>query len=280
MFLIADSGSTKTDWALVGPGGAVTSLKTQGINPVHQSEQAISAILRDELLPQLGHVDVDRVFFYGSGVRPDREPLMSSLLRAATGAEDVMAKGDLLGAARALCGRSEGLACILGTGANSCLFDGEKIVANTPPLGYILGDEGSGAVLGRELLGALYKGLLPQELLSVFESEMAMTLTDVIERVYRQPMPNRFLASLSPFIHSHLQVEGVQRMVVGCFRSFLRRNVVPYQRPDLPLKAVGSVAHYYREQLAQAAKEEGYTLGMTMRSPLKALVAYHASAAV
>ncbi|MBR1484488.1 MAG: ATPase [Prevotella sp.] len=275
MKLIADSGSTKTDWALVNDEGSVLFLHTQGINPIHQDEAAITAILTGELLPQLGGATVSQLFFYGSGVRPTEQPLMQRLLAQATGAQTVEAHGDLLGAARALCGDAEGVACILGTGANSCLYDGCRIVMNTPPLGYILGDEGSGAVLGITLLNALYKGILPEGLRQEFEAQYSLTLTDVIDRVYRQPMANRFLASLSPFVHAHLQEPAVSDLVVGHFRRFFARNLSAYGRSDLPVSAVGSLAFYYGQQLRQAALAEGYELGRIERSPISALVAYH-----
>lgn len=276
MILIADSGSTKTDWAFVDDNREVSVVKTQGINPVHQNAETIRTILKEELMAQAPEAATfSAVYYYGSGVRPTEEALMEQLLREALGATRVEAKSDLLGAARALCGHEEGIACILGTGANSCLFNGEHIVLNTPPLGYILGDEGSGAVLGKELLNALYKGVLPTELREAFESECGMTLADVVERVYRRPLANRFLASLSPFIHSHLHVPAMQMLVVDSLRSFVRRNVAPYGRADLLLSAVGSIAYYYEEQLRQAAKEEGHALGRVERSPLQALVAYH-----
>ncbi len=279
MKLIADSGSTKTDWVLIGGAGIRARLKTQGINPFHQSEDDILAILRVELLPQLSDLDapVSWLHFYGSGVRPELEPLMAGLLQQVFPQAQVDAHGDLLGAARAVCGRHEGIASIIGTGANSGLYDGRRIVQNTPPLGYILGDEGSGAVLGRQLLNALYKGLLPAALRETFEQHTGLQMADVVSRVYRQPMPNRFLASLSPFIHEHLDVPEVSRMVVGCFCDFFRRNVVRYQRPDLPVGFVGSIAYYYQEQLSQAAAAEGFTVGTVLQSPIDGLLAYHQS---
>lgn len=279
MKLIADSGSTKTDWVLTDGAGVKERLQTQGINPFHQSEDDILAILRVELVPQLSALDapVSRLHFYGSGVRPELEPLMAGLLQQVFPQASVDAHGDLLGAARAVCGRSEGIACIIGTGANSGLYDGRRILQNTPPLGYILGDEGSGAVLGRQLLNALYKGLLPVALREAFEQQMGLRMADVISRVYRQPMANRFMASLSPFIHEHLDVPELSQMVVGCFRDFFRCNVVQYQRPDLPVGFVGSIAHHYREQLSQAAAAEGFTVGTVLRSPIDGLAAYHQS---
>ena len=275
MKLIADSGSTKTDWVLTDGADVKERLLTQGINPFHQSEDDIRAILSSNRAPRTMQLEIH---FYGSGVRPELKPLMERLLHEAfPEATAVEAHGDLLGAARAVCGHAEGIACILGTGANSGLYDGQRIVQNTPPLGYVLGDEGSGAVLGRQLLNALYKGLLPPSLASDFQAFTGMTMADVISRVYRQPMANRFLASLSPFIHDHLDVPELSQMVVGCFRDFFRRNVAQYQRPDLPVGFVGSIAHHFREQLTQAAAAEGFTVGTVLRCPIDGLVAYHQS---
>jgi N-acetylglucosamine kinase-like BadF-type ATPase len=276
MKLIADSGSTKTDWALTDENGLQCIVHTQGLNPVHQPREVMVEVLKTELLPQLDGVEVHEVFFYGSGVRPTEESLMCQLLQECTGAQYVEAHSDLLGAARALCGHEEGVACILGTGANSCLFDGKQIVRNTPALGYILGDEGSGANLGISLLNGLYKGVLPASLRRQFEDETGLQLSDVIERVYRQPLANRFLASLSPFIHTHLHEPLLSRMVVERFRVFLCRNISPYGRHDLPIAAVGSIAFYFQDQLRLAAEKEGYTIGRVERSPLEALLKYHA----
>ena len=294
MILIADSGSTKTDWLLVETGGdgdgarATAPLHTQGINPFHQGADVIREIMRSELLPQIeeegarmhGATGVTTVRFYGSGVRPELEPVMAQLLREAfPQATDVEAHNDLLGAARALCGHNYGIASILGTGANSCLYDGERIVENTPPLGYILGDEGSGAVLGKRLVHAIYSGQLPEELKTVFEQEMKLTLPALIERVYRKPLANRFLASLSDFISRHLDDdEKLGKLVYDNFADFLSVHIYPYNRPDLPVSFVGSVAWYYQPQLRAAASRLHIQVGTILRSPLEGLIRYHALA--
>lgn len=268
--LIADSGSTKTDWAFMG-----MRMQTQGINPFHQDEDTIRGILKDELLPQLTSDirHLTSILFYGSGVRPELEEKMRRLLgEAFPQTAHIEAHGDLLGAARALCGNEEGIACILGTGANSCLYDGERIVENTPPMGYILGDEGSGAVLGARFLNALYKNRLSNEVKVAFETYMEMSMAQVIDRVYRQPMANRWLASLSTFIHQQIGNQQIEQLVIDNFRDFIQRNITPYQRKDLPINAVGSIAFFYKEQLEKAVKAEGYTLGKIVRSPLDALV--------
>lgn len=278
IMLIADSGSTKTDWLLTDTcGNTLLTIATQGINPVHQTEEQIADILR-QVATKLSE-SPSSVCFYGAGVLLQNQQVMFSLLKASFHEADyVCAESDLLGAARSLCGSTEGVACILGTGANSCLYDGCSIVQNTPPLGYILGDEGSGAVLGRRLLNALYKGALPARLREEFEIGTQLTLADIITKVYRQPMANRFLASLCPFIHEHLSCQPLREMVVDEFRRFFRMNVAPYEREDLPVSFVGSVATYFASELGEAAAAEGFCLGRVVRSPMSGLVAFHTDA--
>ena len=275
MILIADSGSTKTDWAFV-EGERHIVATTQGINPFHQTQEDILRILREELLPNNDVESVTDVYFYGSGVRPEMKSVMKMILHGAfPRAKAVEAHSDLLGAARALCGRNEGIACILGTGANSCLYDGIHIVNNTPALGYVLGDEGSGAVIGKRFLHDLYSGLMSENIKSDFDASTGLSLPEIIRRVYREPMPNRFLASLSTFIYNHLDDPAVHQLVLDCFKDFLLIHILPYQRQDLPVSFVGSIAWFFQEQLHEAAKALGFEMGIIMRSPLKGLVRYH-----
>ena len=281
MILIADSGSTKTDWAVLTSQPSILhsslfTLHSQGLNPVHQSRDTILQILRTELLPQFDASEVSSVFFYGSGVRPELESVMADVLREAfPQAETVEAHSDLLGAARALCGHNYGIASILGTGANSCLYDGQRIVQNTPAMGYILDDEGSGAALGKRLLHDLYKGVLLEKIKNAFETETGLSLPEIIDKVYRQPLHNRFLASLSTFIHRHLDEPDVRQMTVDSLAEFFTFNIVPYRRPDLPVSFVGSIAFFFQSELREAAEREGFALGTVLRSPIEGLIRYH-----
>lgn len=276
MILIADSGSTKTDWCLADGERVMSDVTTQGINPFHQSEEQINLILDEELLPKLDCAAVRSIFFYGSGCREECIPIMERALgRVFPRCTQVEIHGDLLGAARALCGTGEGIACIIGTGSNSCLYDGNGIVDNTPPLGYILGDEGSGAVLGRLFVNALFKGLLPDRLRDVFHEETGLTVADVIDRVYRASLPHRFLSAFAPLIHRNLDDPAVRALVIDNFRSFFSRNVLRYGRRDLPVNAVGSIAHYFSSEFAEAARVEGFVIGRIERSPISGLVRYH-----
>ncbi len=276
--LIADSGSTKTDWICLTGDDESTQIEVQtvGLNPFHVSDNEIRGVLAHDVLPQLGDSKVEAVYFYGSGVRPEVEGRVEGLLRESfPDAKTVQAHSDLLGACRALCGDEAGIACILGTGANSCVYDGKKIVHNTPALGYILGDEGSGAVLGKHLLHDLYTGVLPHNLRLTFEKEMGLELSEIINKVYREPQANRFLASLSEFIHRHLDEEGIRQMVYSTFSDFINYHVSRYGRHDLPLSFVGSIAFYYQEQLQLIVQMLGYPMGTILKSPLQGLVAYH-----
>jgi len=180
-----------------------------------------------------------------------------------------------MAAARALCQHEPGIACILGTGANSCLYDGKEIIQNTPALGYILGDEGSGSVLGRLFMNAIFKNPQFAEIRDHYLAEQRLTQADIINKVYREPMANRFLATTSLYISQHLDNPLLSDLVVQNFRQFFRSNIAPYQRPDLPVHFVGSMAHHYPEQLAQAAEAENFRLGNTMQSPMEGLIAYH-----
>lgn len=297
MILIADSGSTKTDWTLLhSPHENITksviaTFKTQGITPIHQSAADIRQILGQELLSQLstfpraqlvsmGVLDSAlmqhaSVFFYGSGCTPAHVPMMSQLINEVLSPKNIEVHSDLMAAARALCQHEAGIACILGTGANSCLYDGEKIVQNTPALGYILGDEGSGSVLGRMFLNAIFKNPKLSNLRDKFLEDTKQTQADIIKKVYNEPMANRYLASTSTFIIEHLGNPTLRQLVIDNFRQFFRSNIDPYNRKDLPVHFVGSMAFHYRSQLEEAAKLEGYSIGQTLQSPMEGLITFH-----
>lgn len=279
--LIADSGSTKTDWCVLCDNGkAPVFLHSRGLNPYYQTQDEMTQALGEELLPQLQaeSLTVDAVCFYGAGCTPDKadgvRQVLARLLHLSL--EATTADSDMLGVARALCGHQPGIACILGTGSNSCLYDGVRITDNVPSLGFILGDEGSGATLGRLLVANLLKRQLPAHVSRLFTDEYHLTQADIMERVYRQPFPNRFLASLSPFLAAHLDEPALKELVVDSFRTFLRRNVLAYDGcRQLPVHFCGSVAWHYREALAEALQAERLTLGEILKSPMEGLVRFH-----
>ena len=287
MILIADSGSTKTDWCLCDQGAVILNIQTQGINPYHQSEEAIEAVLREELLPQLiaqkliAQSSQLTIIYYGSGCANETAcNRIKKALREVLDVEDITVHSDLLGAARALCGHEEGIACVLGTGSNSCLYDGKEIISNIPPLGYILGDEGSSAVLGRRLVGDCLKNQLPEAIRDEFLTEYQLTQEIILEKVYRQPLANRFLASLTPFLSKHRDVPEVHKLLVESFIDFFVRNVKQYRRPWLRIHFVGSIANAFSSELKEAAESLGMEIGTIMRSPMEGLVRYHTSGEV
>lgn len=276
MRLIADSGSTKTDWCVVDDGMEICRVTGQGINPFQQDEETIRDIIHNDVVHLLKDVYlIDEICFYGAGCRDRMICVLEKLLsNAFDKADRIEVCSDMLGAARALFGGSEGIACILGTGSNSCLYDGKRITANVPPLGYILGDEGSGAVLGRLFVNALFKGLLPDEIRYRFQEETGYDQAYIINKVYREPMANRFLAGLSVFIHKHLDNKEMKDLVIRNFKNFFKHNVMMYRRQDLPVSAVGSIAFYYKEELEEAAMSLGYKLVNVMKSPMDGLIKF------
>ena len=268
--IIADSGSTKTSWLLTDEEGQRSTFETPGINPVRDSEDFICDILTS--LPQ---APVSHLYFYGAGCIPPFSDALKALLQRRFPQARIVVDSDLMGAAIALCGNQEGIACILGTGSNSCLYDGERIVANVSPLGYILGDEGSGAVLGRRLVGDVLKRQLPETLRQAFEKEYQLTAADIIQRVYRSPLPNRFLASFAPFLSRHRYEPAVQALLEEEFARFFRRNVCAYRRPDLPVHFAGSIARHFQTEVFAAARSLGLQPGRVEAAPMEALVRYH-----
>ena len=274
--LIADSGSTKTDWCVILDNTPIKRIGTKGLNPFFQSEEEIQQELTHSLLPQLPEGTIDSVYFYGAGCTPEKAPtLRRAIADSLPVVGNIKAYSDMLAAARGLCGREAGITCILGTGSNSCFYDGKEIVNHISPLGFILGDEGSGAVLGKLLVGDILKNQLSPAIKEVFLKQFDLTVPEIIDRVYRQPFPNRFLASLSPFIAQHLEEPGIRQLVLGSFIAFLRRNVMQYDYTQYPAHFIGSVAHCYKEILQEAAQETGIRLGKILQSPMEGLIQYH-----
>lgn len=277
MILLADSGSTKTDWCVWEEGRSPLTIKTRGTNPFFQTEEEIAEEIQTALLPQLPSKEIQDVFFYGAGCTPEKQPIVERALRQFIHVKDrCEVASDMLAAARSLCGHQPGIACILGTGSNSCSYDGERITKNVSPLGFILGDEGSGAVLGKTLVGDVLKHQLPASICERFHARFHLSQAEIIDRVYRQKLPNRFLASFVPFLQENLSEPCIENLVVTAFRSFLVRNVKQYDHWDqLPIGFNGSIAYFYRDPLEKALKAEGMSLGRIIQAPMEGLIDYH-----
>lgn len=294
MILIADSGSTKTHWCLKTRSEQRSDFMTEGINPFHQSEEAIRHILTEVLLPQLGKYmwvgPIERIYFYGAGCTPEKCIVMKGILESVFKHATAEVHSDMVGAAIGVLGKEKGVACILGTGSNSCLWDGEKIVKQVPSLGYILGDEGSGAVLGRTLAGDALKGLMGENLRTEFlnwvNRERETSAEDgkrfenpseaqgyVIERVYRQPMANRYLAGLSKFCAAHRGEEAIEQLLKRHFGAFRDRVLEQYCKGEgLTVSFVGSIAWYYRDVIEEVLAEKGYRVGKIVQEPIEGLI--------
>ena len=280
MILIADCGSTKIDWCVVENGEVKKQVFTSGINALLMTEEQIRETLANELAQEVAEFEIESVYYYGAGCLFD--DICANVRRAIAAnvpsAKTIEVHSDLVAAARALCGNQEGIACILGTGSNSCFWDGEKIADNVSPLGYILGDEGSGAVLGKLLVGDVLKKQLPEELCEKFLKEYELDRQKIIESVYKKPAANRFLASLLPFLSKNIEEPAIHRLVLNAFKSFFVRNIENYKDyKNYAVSFVGSVAYYYREVLEEAAKAVDIKIGTVIKSPMEGLVKYHSN---
>ena len=276
MILIADSGSTKTDWVLCDGTTIVTRAKTQGLNPTLQSEEEIEEVLLNELA---GKIDADapqKIFFYGAGCAYENaNSRISRALKTIFTTSNIEINSDLLAAARAMCGHETGIACILGTGSNSCLFDGEKIIGNTPSLGYILGDEGSGAHLGRQLLSDCLKKQLPKKICDKFFEQYDLNVATILENTYHSSLPNRWLAGFTPFLSENKEVPEIKMMLKECFKQFFQRNTMTYRRSWLPIHIIGNIGIHFSEEIKETAESLGLSIGNIVDSPMNGLIEYH-----
>lgn len=284
MILIADSGSTKVHWCLMAANGHMAEFITDGINPLFQTSDAMRNSICNQLLPQMASMlwagTVSHIFFYGAGCTPEKSPFVEKAIESVFKKAKVFVASDMLGATRGLLGHEKGVACILGTGSNSCLYDGEQIIKNVPSLGFILGDEGSAATLGKRLVSDLLKNQLGDDLKERFLSQYAINQADVIEHVYRQPFPNRWLANLTRFCAENIDDPRIHDLVYDHFAQFVKRNISQYytseeQKQSMPVGFVGSIAFYYRPVLEQVMNDYGFRVGQILQDPIPGLVEYH-----
>lgn len=279
MTVIADAGSTKIEWALIGKDSRChIRLCTRGFNAAQCDTDRLSAIIRQDAPEFLDRAAGCRsVHFYGAGCIGALCDEVSAALRRTFSAETAHAESDMLAAARALCGTGPGIACILGTGSNSCLYDGERITANTPPMGFILGDEGSGASLGKSLLGKIFKRQLPDAVIGMFADRYPeATKAEVIAKVYRGERPGAYLASFAPFLKDNIGVPEITALVHEEFIRFFNMNILAYEGAhELPIHFVGSIAHHFAPVLRSAASACGLTVGTILQAPMDALISFH-----
>lgn len=275
MKLIAESGSTRTEWALVEDQQLIQHAFTEGLNPYFQTRREISRSVRLGLPEVFFKKKLEQVHYYGAGCNSleKRNTLGASLV--AQFKTPIQVESDLLAAARGLFKTEAGIACILGTGSNSCFYNGKIIVKNVRSGGYILGDEGSGAVIGMKFLSDVLKGLSPAGVTSDFLDKFRTTPNDIMESVYNRPFPNRYLASAAYFLADYMAVDYVASLVTGNFMDFFRRNIRQYDYQSYPTRFVGSLAYRYADVLRDVAHEFGVTVDLIEETAMRGLIEFH-----
>ncbi len=277
MILLADSGSTKTDWRLIDRHGGAIAMRTSGFNPYYQDAEEIKEGLRQELLSQLKGASPGRIYFYGAGCSTgEKQAIVKAALNSFFPDAGIEVYSDLIGAARALCGREPGIACILGTGSGSCSWDGEKVEEQIPSLGFILGDEGSGAYLGKKLITAYLRGKLPGKIHDDLKNVFHVEKDEVLRRVNKEEMPSRYLATFARFYPEHLSDSFIFELAYTCFKDFADNYITRYEGyVNLPVHFVGSVAYHNRKVLKRLAEDLGFKTGKIISNPIESLVIYH-----
>lgn len=274
--LIADSGSSKTEWCLLS-GKKKIHVQTQGLSPYFLNALQIEDILRKELVGKLKKNQPDEVFFYGTGCsNPDNVKMMKSVLKKVFNNAKVNVDHDLLGAAKALCGKEKGIACILGTGSNSCFFNGKKIIKNSPGLGYVLGDEGSGTYLGKKVIQYYLYNTFDPDLIDRFNAKYNTNVSEILDNVYKKPLPNRYLAGFTGFLienRGHFMIENI---IEDGFNDFFFNHIYKYRESwTMPIHFVGSVAFGFKDVLKDLCDSYELQLGKVLKNPMEGLIKYH-----
>ena len=274
--LIADSGATKAEWCLINDGKKKT-IFTQGISPYFLSSQQIADLLKKELLPGIKQVQIQEVYYYGTGcANPANAASVKKAVQQSLPGAKVDVTHDLMAAARALCGKDKGIACILGTGSNSCYYNGKKIIKNSPGLGYVLGDEGSGAYLGKKVLQYYLYGTFDDELRGRFDLTYTTNVTEILENVYKKPLPNRYLAGFTKFLAENRGHYMIENIIEDGLNDFFFSHLCKYRETwTLPVSFAGSVAFGFKDVLQQLCSSYEFELGKVLKNPMEGLVAYH-----
>lgn len=273
--LIADSGATSTNWSVINRGVVIHSFVTEGISPIHQSEKEIITEMKSVTSAHIRSINIDAIRFYGAGCIAEKIDSVNNAIKQSFNINDIKVHSDLIAVAHALCGKSSGIACIMGTGSNSCEWNGTDIVSQVPALGFILGDEGSGAALGKLLVGDILKNQLSEQLKDKFLKQYNLTQSDILNHVYRQPFPSRFLSNLSTFILQNIDDDSLRGIAERSFNDFFERNVMQYNYHDNDVNIVGSVGWHYSDIIRDVASKKGVTIGKIEKDPMKGLVKYY-----
>ncbi len=274
--IIADSGATKTEWC-IWKDGESRIIATEGLNPYYHTSESIRNVIREDLISKLDEEDIEEVFFYGAGCDSDEKiQVVKEALTSFFGDADIEVYHDLLGAARACFLDKPGIACILGTGSNSCLYDGEKIIEHIPSLAFILGDEGSAGYFGKKIINSYFRFELPPELEKSFEENYNTSLEYITQGVYDGTQKSRFIASYGAFLGEHSDHPFIQDMLREGFENFITRILMNYTNArDYEVRFIGSVGHAYKDLISEILESHGMKPGGFIQKPMQRMVEYH-----
>ncbi len=274
--LIADSGATKCEWCLVHNGKKKT-IFTQGISPYFLNGEQIVAMLSKDLLPKIKNAEIDKVNFYGTGLSNEHNVvIIKKALKTLFRKSRIEVNTDLLAAARALCLKEKGIACILGTGSNSCYFNGKKIIKNSPGLGYVLGDEGSGAYLGKKVIQYYLYNTFDDDMRSRFDYKFQTNGLEILENVYKMPLANRYLASFAIFLAENRGHYMIENIIEDGLNEFFFNHLTKYNESwTQPIHFVGSISFGFKDVLQDLCNSYGFDLGRILKAPMQGLVKYH-----
>ena len=274
--LIADSGSTKTEWCLIN-GNKKKLINTQGLSPYFLNGMQVKAVLEKELLPKLKDSIPAEIFFYGTGCsNPANVKIVKDALKSVFKTSKIAVDHDLMGAAKALCGHEKGIACILGTGSNSCFYNGKKIVKNSPGLGYVLGDEGSGAYLGKKVIQYYLYNTFEPDLMDRFKAKFNTSSIEILDAVYKKPLPNRYLASFAVFLKENRGHYMIENIIEDGFNDFFFNHVYKYRESwTMPINFIGSIAYGFKDVLKDMCHSYELQLGKVLKNPIEGLIKYH-----
>ena len=277
MILVADSGSTNTNWVIIEGNKIISSFITNGFNPYFTKSEEIYKELKIKTPKDINVNSISDIYFYGSGCSsPELNSIILNGLNQFFPDSDIEINHDLLAAARALFMQDSGIVIILGTGANTCLFDGEKIVKNIPSLGYILGDEGGGDYLGKLFITEFLYGNLPENIHHDFLKKYELTNDQIMHKVYKEPNPNRFLASFCEFILEHSKDENMNTLVKKSFSDLFINHITKYENyNNFKIRVTGSIGFYFQNQLKEVAKEFNAHIDLIEKNPITRLTQYH-----
>ncbi|MEP7165996.1 MAG: N-acetylglucosamine kinase [Ferruginibacter sp.] len=274
--LIADSGSTKTEWCLLN-GNKKKLINTQGLSPYFLNGLQIKDVLEKELLSKLKQSIPDEIFFYGTGCsNPENVRIVKEALKSVFKTSKIAVDHDLMGAAKALCGHEKGIACILGTGSNSCFYNGKKIVKNSPGLGYVLGDEGSGAYLGKKVIQYYLYNTFEPDLMDRFKAKFNTSAIEILDAVYKMPLPNRYLANYAVFLKENRGHYMIENIIEDGFNDFFFNHVYKYRESwTMPINFIGSIAYGFKDVLKDMCESYELQLGKVLKNPMEGLIKYH-----